>query len=949
MSNNTQDWQAISVLLDELLELSADQQREFLHNLPPPQQHLRARLHSLAQAHWQAEQDEFMSTIPKITLTDDGSLSLRRNFQPDSQIGPWRLLRKLGEGGMASVWLAVKEGEFRREVALKLPHADNLSERVMERFARERDILAQLVHPHIARLYDAGMDKSQQSWLALEFIEGMHIQDWCHSQGLDTAARVRLMVQACSAVQYAHSRLVVHRDLKPSNILVTSEGYVRLLDFGIAHILQADAHNDTPALTEIKAFQGKPVTWRYASPEQLGNQEIGITTDVYALGVVLYELLTGHNPYQPEDRSRRALEQAILHQEPAPASSRVSDRKLSQHLRGDLDAILHKALQKTPELRYPTAHALASDLRRYLNHEPVSARPDSFWYRSSRFVQRYRTLSALSVLLLSVVLSSSAVALYQANKARQEADRAQAMYQFVLRIFNPEQKPDPDLVRRDLSLKDLVATGIQNAVRDFSSLPMESSKLTHDLGQLAIQLGLSDAASTLYEHNLALAKQVYGDQSSEYAHALIESVDWLASVGQHQRACQQTTQALAIFRQAAASSDQLAQAHRKAGLCASKLYAANDPRIFQHLEQAITLARHNANRNELGYALVSIAMAYLNADQTDKALAAYQEALQVRLLEFGENNWQTAEARQGVAICLDKLGRPAESSQVAIQAMHNMEQVWGKHHYRVSEARLYIANVLADSTQRSEALQQARTAYDIVLLPEWRTQKPDYLESAQVAYLRILLRMGNLAQMLQVCRDIDMQAAISYPRLRLMAADHCGLARAMQGETEIALQHVRHSQQLREQYWPDQKKRALGGLLVQGALALRKRDFALAAQLYRQSISYANNHADYSRSLAWRELARLPVSKTEDDLRRIQAEYQDLQTPQQADYWRGQSVNLQEALGWIYLQRAQYGSAITAFRLALQLRASMDDPVDSVWQMQTRAALQQALEKNRSL
>ncbi|MBR7784247.1 tetratricopeptide repeat protein, partial [Undibacterium luofuense] len=324
-----------------------------------------------------------------------------------------------------------------------------------------------------------------------------------------------------------------------------------------------------------------------------------------------------------------------------------------------------------------------------------------------------------------------------------------------------------------------------------------------------------------------------------------------------------TTQALAIFRQAAASSDQLAQAHRKAGLCASKLYAANDPRIFQHLEQAITLARHNANRNELGYALVSIAMAYLNADQTDKALAAYQEALQVRLLEFGENNWQTAEARQGVAICLDKLGRPAESSQVAIQAMHNMEQVWGKHHYRVSEARLYIANVLADSTQRSEALQQARTAYDIVLLPEWRTQKPDYLESAQVAYLRILLRMGNLAQMLQVCRDIDMQAAISYPRLRLMAADHCGLARAMQGETEIALQHVRHSQQLREQYWPDQKKRALGGLLVQGALALRKRDFALAAQLYRQSISYANNHADYSRSLAWRELARLPVSKTE--------------------------------------------------------------------------------------
>ncbi len=949
MSTQTQDWHILSALLDELLDLTADQQQHFLQNLPPQQQHLRARLHSLAQAHWQAEQDDFMSTIPKITLTDSGNMGLSRDYQPDSQIGPWRLLRKLGEGGMASVWLAVKDGEFRREVALKLPHADTLSERVLERFARERDILAQLVHPHIARLYDAGMDSAQQSWLALEYVAGMHIQDWCHSQGLDSVARVRLMVQACSAVQYAHSRLVVHRDLKPSNILVTSEGYVRLLDFGIAHILQADHSDEPQALTGIKAFQGKPVTWRYASPEQLRGEEVGITTDVYALGVVLYELLTGQSPYQPEDRSRRALEHAILQQPAAPASSRVNDRKLRQQLQGDLDAILHKALQKSPEQRYPTAHALASDLRRYLNREPVSARPDSFWYRSSRFVQRYRALTALSVLLLSVVLSTSAIALYQANKARQEADRAQAMYQFVLRIFNPEQKPDPDLARRDLSLKDLVATGIQNAVRDFSSLPTESSKLTHDLGQLAIQLGLSDAASTLYEHNLALAKQVYGEQSGEYANALIESVDWLSSVGQHQRACQQTTQALAIFRHAAASSEQLAQAHRKAGQCASKLYAANDPRIFQHLEQAITLARNSANRNELGYALVSMAMAYLNTDQTDKALAAYQEALQVRLQAFGENNWQTAEARQGVAICLDKLGRPAESSQVAIQAMHNMEQVWGKHHYRVSEARLYIANVLADSTHRPEALQHARTAYDIVLLPEWRTQKPDYLESAQVGYLRILLRTGELPQMLQVCRSMDMQAAISYPRLRLMAADHCSIAWAMQGDIELAQQDLRRSQQLREQYWPHQQKRALGALLVQAQLATRKQEFALAEQLYRQSISYANNRADYSRSLAWRELARLPGTKTDEDLRLIQADYQDLQTPQQAAYWRGQSVNLQEALGWIYLQRAQYPQAIAAFRLALQMRASMNDPATSIWQQQTRAALQQAQEKNRKL
>jgi serine/threonine-protein kinase len=512
-----EDWHLISVLFDEVIDLNPAQRQQRLARLETenPQQH--RRLCQLLAAHDKAEEHAFLLTTPKITLDEGTRNPLPVIYEEGMTIGPWELRKKIGQGGMASVWLAVqKNSEFKREIALKLPYPDTLNGTIVSRFIRERDILSQLTHPYIARLYDAGISSEQQAWLALEYVRGRHIVDWCREQKLDLHARIQLMVQVCSAVQYAHSHLVVHRDLKPSNILVTEEGYVRLLDFGIAQILQG---GNNVAMTQA-APTGEstgPVTWRYASPEQIRGEAPGIASDIYSLGIVFYELLTFVSPYQPADRSRAALEQAILHDPVAPPSERLQENKQRRLLRGDLDAIILKALRKSPLERYTTVDALSADLKRYLRGDTVSARPDSLWYRSSRVLLKHRWIAASGLFLICFLFAATAVSLHQAHIAQTEAIKAKAMYQFVVSLFNPDQKPDLDLARRQMTLKDLVRLGTDRLINELQAHPEERAKLLHDLGQLTIQLGLQDEAARIYQVSLEQAKQRYGQDSNEYA------------------------------------------------------------------------------------------------------------------------------------------------------------------------------------------------------------------------------------------------------------------------------------------------------------------------------------------------------------------------------------------------------------------------------------------------
>ena len=314
-------WNALSQLLDEAFNLEPAARAVWLAELATTQPQLAPTVQRLLAAEHEQRNGRFPGAIAAAGIAIEGVPPTA--LAAGARVGPYRLKRELGAGGMADVWLAERaDGAFTRDVALKLPMMNRLRRDLAERFARERDILARLEHPHIARLYDAGVSEDGLPYLAMEYVDGLPITQYCDAHKLDIAARLRLFAQVLDAVQFAHASLVIHRDLKPSNILVTASGEVRLLDFGIAKLL---AENETAHETQLTQMAGRAMTPDYASPEQIKGESLTIATDVYSLGVVLYELLAGCRPYRLKVQSPAQLENAILAAEPSKPSSALTD------------------------------------------------------------------------------------------------------------------------------------------------------------------------------------------------------------------------------------------------------------------------------------------------------------------------------------------------------------------------------------------------------------------------------------------------------------------------------------------------------------------------------------------------------------------------------------------------------------------------------------------------
>ena len=468
LSDLAADWPRIVHLLDEALALPEAQRAAWLDRFDAADP-LKDTLRNLLAEPVGAQGGRFLETLPKLPAAAAEAAPGAPAF--GDTVGPWRLLRELGEGGMGSVWLARRvDGQLKRLVALKLPRL-TWARGLAERMARERDILATLEHPHIARLYDAGVDEAGRPWLALEHVQGQPIDAHCRTRLLPLRARVQLLLQVCDAVAYAHGRLVIHRDLKPANIFVTDDGHVRLLDFGIARLSTPEGATDepVPAATTQLAF-----TPGYASPEQLQGLPLGTATDIYSLGAVAHELLCGQRPFAqvPESAGSR-LRARVTEDPPLPSATPLgadgaaerdsTPRAWQRQIAGDLDAVLLRALARDPARRYPSVQALADDLQRWCHGRPVLARRPSPGYVLGRFVRRHRWAVAAGSTATLALAATAVVAVVLGLQAREQSQRAQASRDFMIGLF---ERADPDLRGgREISARDLLTQGEADAQR----------------------------------------------------------------------------------------------------------------------------------------------------------------------------------------------------------------------------------------------------------------------------------------------------------------------------------------------------------------------------------------------------------------------------------------------------------------------------------------------------
>ena len=460
-------WRVVSPHLDRALDfVDAAERAAWLASVRQRDPDLAADLEALLAEQAALRGDAFLEGSAPLTGLDPAA---------GTDVGAYRLLSPIGRGGMGTVWLAERtDGRFERRVAIKFLNVA-LAGRGEDRFRHEGRILARLAHPHIAQLLDAGVAAAGQPYLVLEFVDGEPIDRYCDERALDVAARLRLFGDVLDAVAHAHASLVVHRDLKPSNVLVTSDGGVKLLDFGIAKLLEDDARGTGAALTLDGAAALTPA---YAAPEQVTGQPVSTATDIYALGVLLYVLLTGRHPAADHLRSAADLLKAIVETEPprpsqvaappyadaaaalaAAARRGTSPDRLRRLLRGDLDTIVTTALKKRPGERFRSVTAFADDVRRYLRHEPIAARPDAMVYRATKFVRRNRVVVALGALVLAAIAAGLAGTISQARRATAQAARA-------------DEEARSAGTQRDFALQQLARA---EAINDLNSLVLSES------------------------------------------------------------------------------------------------------------------------------------------------------------------------------------------------------------------------------------------------------------------------------------------------------------------------------------------------------------------------------------------------------------------------------------------------------------------------------------------
>lgn len=641
-------------------------------------------------------------------------------------VGPYRIVREHARGGMGRVFVAERaDGAFDHVVALKILQSAIASETLVERFRQERQILARLQHENIATLMDGGVTEDGQPWFAMEFVEGVPIDEYCDEHRLTVEERLRLFSDVCRALVYAHGALVVHRDLKPDNILTTAEGRVRLLDFGIAKLIAED--DDTPQKEGTALLALTPA---YASPEQVRGEPVGTATDVYSLGVILYELLTGARPYELPSRVPTEVERVICGVDPVRPSTRVSEtatvadhsagsdsdgrdtdggqgdagwnrrsdaRKLRRRLSGDLDVICLKALRKEPEHRYATVQEFLDDIERHLEGQPVRARPATLGYRFGKSVRRNRW--AWGAAAAVVVTSTSLVGFYtsrltaERDRARVEAEKAGEVADFLQGLF---EVADPDeSLGRTVTARELLDAGAERIDEGLASQPEVQATMLRVIGEVYASLGLREQAVDLLGRAVALNREVLGPENEEYALSLVSLATSLQDSGDMDGAEASFLEAIRVLEEVLESDDPAASEairHYAYWLESDGRYEDATVEYERAIEHMRPVVDPGDDR------LVGLLSAYgnlLRQLEDERAEPILREVLEIRRTSLGPGHPDVASSARILASLLRDKGQFDESEALYLEALDIRTNVYGPDHAEVAGVLNSYATMLS--------------------------------------------------------------------------------------------------------------------------------------------------------------------------------------------------------------------------------------------------------------
>ncbi|MGH9853116.1 MAG: tetratricopeptide repeat protein [Blastocatellia bacterium] len=634
-----------------------------------------------------------------------------------SRIGPYRLTRLVGRGGMGAVYEAVRDDDqFQQQVAIKLIKGGMDSDFVRERFLRERQILASLDHPHIARLLDGGATAEGQPYFVMEFVAGEPIIEYCRQRKLSLDEKLKLFRDVCSAVQHAHQKLVVHRDLKPSNILVTAEGAPKLLDFGIAKLLASDP-GEAVTRTETAV---RLMTPDYASPEQVRGGQITTATDVYALGAVLYELLTTRRPHQFATYSPLEIERAICDTE-APRPSEAARHqtgappRLARQLAGDLDNIVLMALRKEPARRYQSVEQFSEDIRRYLTGLPVVARKDTFRYRAGKFARRHKAGVVIMALLavFTVALAVLVVRLArERNRANQAAATAQAVEQSLVAVF---EFADPGRSRGNtITAKELLDQGAEKVLRDLKDQPVVQAKLMDTIGGLYQSIGVYDRAQTLLEEALKLRRQTLGAKHVDVAASLHNLGTLAHAKGDFAGSESRLREALELRRELLGTGrPEVADTMNELGKVL--LERGNLTEAEPLLRDALALLRRRLGpeHKDVANGLNGLGRLLSKQGKFAEAAEVYGQELEIHRRLYGAEHPSVASSLNSRAAMLHEQGDYNGAEASFREALALQQKLLGAEHPEIAPTLANLASVLQDKREYEEAEQCYRQALEL--------------------------------------------------------------------------------------------------------------------------------------------------------------------------------------------------------------------------------------------